>query len=241
MDLGPSSPADAAYLGPLMPEYPWVLPIPDARVVAPEGDPADVAETRESIRLAFIAALQQLPPRQRAVLILREVVRWPAADVAELLDTSVASVNSALQRARATMATRADDAASPAPVVQEAERALLAKYVDAFERYDISTLVTLLRDDAVQSMPPFAMWLRGPEDIGRWMLGPGEGCRGSRVLTTVANGCPAFGQYRIDPEGGHAPWGLHVLDISDGRVATITVFIEPALFPAFGLPTHLDP
>ena len=203
IDLGPSSPADASFLGPLMPEYPWLLPVPDARVVAPEGDPADVAETRETIRLAFVAALQQLPPRQRAVLILREVLRWPAADVAELLDTSVASVNSALQRARATLATNADIASAPLPPVKDAERALLAKYVDAFERYDISPLVALLRDDAIQSMPPYAMWLQGPADIAEWMLGPGAKCRGSRLLPTAANGAPAFGQYRVDPEGGH--------------------------------------
>jgi RNA polymerase sigma-70 factor (ECF subfamily) len=240
IDLGPSSPADASFLGPQMPEYPWVLPIPDARIAAPDGDPADVAESRETIRLAFIAALQQLPPRQRAVLILREVLRWPAADVAQLLETSVPSVNSALQRARATMATHADDASAPLPPVKEAERALLAKYVDAFERYDITEFVGLLRDDAIQSMPPYAMWLRGPADVGEWMLGPGAGCRGSRLLPTSANGVPAFGQYRVDPEGGHAPWGLHVLEISEGRVDTITIFLDPALFPAFGLPTHLD-
>ena len=160
MDLGPSSPADVSFLGPLMPEQPWVLPVPDARVVAEDGDPAQVAETRETIRLAFIAALQHLPARQRAVLILREVLRWPAAEVAELLDASVASINSALQRARATLAARAPSSAVPA-TAEATDRALLARYVDAFERYDISQLVALLREDAIQSMPPYAMWLRG--------------------------------------------------------------------------------
>jgi RNA polymerase sigma-70 factor, ECF subfamily len=240
IDLGPSSPADASFLGPRMLTYPWLLPIPDAQVIAPEGDPAEVAETRETIRLAFVAALQQLPPRQRAVLILREVLRWPAADVAELLDTSVAAVNSALQRARATLAAQAGEAAAPRPPVQEAERALLADYIDAFERYDISALVALLRHDAIQSMPPYAMWLRGATVIGEWMLGPGAGCRGSRLLPTAANGAPAFGQYRVDPEGGHTAWGLQVLELTREGVAAITVFLDPALFPAFGLPGHLD-
>jgi RNA polymerase sigma-70 factor, ECF subfamily len=240
MDLGPSSPADIAFLGPSMPEYPWVLPVPDARVVAEDGDPAEVAESRETIRLAFIAALQHLPARQRAVLILREVLRWPAAEVAELLDSSVASINSALQRARATLAAHPLSSAVPAAPVEESERALLARYVDAFERYDISSLVALLREDAIQSMPPYAMWLRGATEIAEWMLGPGADCRGSRLLATGANGAPAFGQYRVDPEGGHRPWGLQVLEISDGRVVQITNFLDPELFPAFGLPTHLD-
>ena len=204
MDLGPSSPADVSFLGPLMPEQPWVLPVPDARVVAEDGDPAQVAETRETIRLAFIAALQHLPARQRAVLILREVLRWPAAEVAELLDASVASINSALQRARATLAAQAPSSSVPA-TAEATDRALLARYVDAFERYDISQLVALLREDAIQSMPPYAMWLRGATDIGAWMLGPGAQCRGSRLLATAANGAPAFGQYRVDPEGGTCP------------------------------------
>jgi RNA polymerase sigma-70 factor (ECF subfamily) len=240
IDLGPASPADPSFLGPLMPEYPWLLPVPDARVMT-EGDPAEVAEERETIRLAFVAALQRLPARQRAVLILREVLRWPAAEVAELLETSVASVNSALQRARATLATHADSASAPLPPVEAAQRVLLAKYVDAFERYDMSALIALLREDAVQSMPPYAMWLQGAADIVEWMLGPGAGCRGSRLLPATANGGPAFGQYRVDPEGGHKAWGLQVLEMSAGRVTAITNFLVPELFPAFGLPTHLDP
>ncbi len=240
VDMGPSSPPDPALLGPQLPDHPWLLPVPDARVMT-DGDPADVAEKRESIKLAFVAALQHLPARQRAVLILREVLRWPAAEVAELLETSVASVNSALQRARATLAAHADSDPVPRPRVEAAERALLAKYVDAFERYDMSALVALLRDDAIQSMPPYAMWLRGAGDIVKWMTGPGADCRGSRLLPTTANGCPAFGQYRVDPGGGHTPWGLQVLEISAGRVTTISHFLVPDLFPAFGLPSRLEP
>jgi RNA polymerase sigma-70 factor (ECF subfamily) len=179
------------------------------------------------------------------VLILREVLHWHATEVAELLDTSVASVNSALQRARATMASHtaegADIAALPADS-DPAARALLDRYVAAFESYDIPAIVKLLREDAIQSMPPFAMWIRGAESIGRWMLGPGIGCLGSRLLPTAANGCPAFAQYRVDPKGGHTPWGLHVLHVSGGQVAELTVFIDvdATLFRFFGLPTHLD-
>jgi RNA polymerase sigma-70 factor (ECF subfamily) len=242
MDLGPSSPADASFLGPQLHDYPWVGPIADTRLYD-DGDPADVAASRDTIRLAFIAALQHLPARQRAVLILREVLRWQASEVAELLDSSVASVNSALQRARATLSEHAGNTSlseSPASAVEAEQQALLARYVDAFERYDMSQLVSLLREDAVQSMPPYAMWLRGADDITQWMLGPGAGCRGSRLLATFANGSPAFGQYRVDANGGHAPWGLQVLEISGGRVAEITNFLDPALFPAFGLPIHLD-
>jgi RNA polymerase sigma-70 factor (ECF subfamily) len=245
MDLGPSSPADVSFLGPQRPEYPWVLPIPDAQVINDEGDPAEVAAGRESIRLAFIAALQHLPARQRAVLILREVLRWQATEVAELLDTTVASVNSALQRARTTLAERINESDTPdgadaRATVDADQKDLLANYVDAFERYDTSRLVALLRDDAVQSMPPFAMWLQGSQEIIRWMLGPGIDCKGSRLLPTFANGRPAFGQYRVDPAGGHTPWGLHVLELSSGRIVELTVFLDADLFPVFGLPTHLD-
>jgi RNA polymerase sigma-70 factor, ECF subfamily len=246
MDMGPASPADPIHLGPLLTDHPWVLPIPDAQVFGDgddRGDPAEVAASRESVRLAFVAALQHLPARQRAVLILREVLRWQATEVAELLDTSVASVNSALQRARATLASL--DLGSGAPAGPDAnqdakQKALLARYVDAFERYDMSQLVTLLREDAIQSMPPYAMWLRGADEIVRWMLGAGIGCRGSRLLPAAANGRPAFGQYRIDPDGGHAPWGLHVVEISGDRIVELTVFLDARLFPVFGLPTHLD-
>ena len=206
MEMGPSSAPVESLLGPMLPEATWITPIPDA-AVAPEGvDPAEVAEYRESIRLAFVAALQHLPARQRASLILCEVLRWQASEVAELLDMSVPAVNSSLQRARATLR---DLPTEPGPATLDvADAELLERYVDAFERYDIDRLVTLLHEDAVQSMPPFAMWLRGAENIGRWMVEPGpSACRGSRLLATSANGCPAFGQYKPDPAGGHAPVG----------------------------------
>jgi RNA polymerase sigma-70 factor (ECF subfamily) len=165
-------------------------------------------------------------------------LHWRAAEVAELLDTSVASVNSALQRARSTLADRDLDAAQPR-VVEADQRELLARYVDAFERYDIDSLVTLLHEDAIQSMPPYAMWLRGPTEIGRWLLGPGFGCKGSRLIPTTANGCAAFGQYRVDPAGGHAPWALQVIEVSGDRITGFHSFLDTNLFAAFGLPDHL--
>jgi RNA polymerase sigma-70 factor (ECF subfamily) len=248
MDLGPSSIVDPAAARPTLPEATWVLPVPDERVIADDGDPAEVAASRETVRLAFIAALQHLPARQRAVLILRDVLRWRALEVAELLESSVASVNSALQRARSTLAAR--DLGSPTPGAVDAEQqALLARYVDAFERFDVARLVALLHDDAVQSMPPHAMWLRGSTDIGRWLLGPGIGCRGSRLLPTAANGCAAFGQYRPDGRGGHRPWALQVVEVSGERISGLHNFLvrtpasgagrQTELFAAFGLPAHL--
>jgi len=181
-----------------------------------------------------VTALQHLPPRQRAALILCEVLKWQASEVAELLDTSVAAINSALQRARATLAT-----VSTADRAAEVDAELLAKYVDAFERYDVTSLVKLLADDAIQSMPPYAMWLRGAENIGAWLLGPGAGCHGSKLIPVSANGLPAFGQYRVDPEGGHTPWALQVLEVSDGRITGFHAFLDTRLFEAFGLPAHL--
>jgi RNA polymerase sigma-70 factor (ECF subfamily) len=239
MDLGPSGTTDS-FLGATLPEHAWVQPIPDTRVLPDDGDPAELAEVRETIRLAFVTALQHLPPRQRAVLILREVLRWQASEVAELLDTSVASVNSALQRARATLATRDLDASKPRAVDADQE-ALLARYVDAFERYDIASLVSLLHDDAIMSMPPYDFWLRGAVEMGRWFLGPGIGCRGSRLVATAANGCAAFGSYRADPQGGHYAWALQVIDISDDRIVGHHNFVDTSLFAAFGLPAHLEP
>jgi RNA polymerase sigma-70 factor (ECF subfamily) len=239
MEMGPSSPADPAHLGPLLAENLWTTPVPDSRVLPTNVDPAEVAEAKETIRLAFVAALQHLPARQRAVLILREVLRWQATEVAELLDTSVASVNSALQRARATLAAQDLSASKPQAVAADQEE-LLARYVDAFERYDIEQLVALLHHDAIQSMPPYAMWMQGRDDIVRWLLGAGIGCRGSRLLPTQANGCPAFGQYRIDPAGGHAPWALQVIEISGDRISALNSFLDTNLFALFGLPAHLD-
>ncbi|MGQ0616624.1 MAG: sigma-70 family RNA polymerase sigma factor [Acidimicrobiia bacterium] len=244
MDLGPSSSADSD-LGPMLPEHAWVQPVPDSRVLPPEGDPAELTETRETIRLAFVAALQHLPARQRAVLILREVLRWQASEVAELLDTSVASVNSALQRARATLAARTrDTAAAAADPVDVDQRELLARYVDAFERYDIPRLVELLHEDAVLSMPPFPLWLRGPSEIGHFFLGQGIGCRGSLLVPTAANGGAAFGSYKPDPAGGYSPWAIQVIETSGDRIVghhNFLDFMDLDLFAAFGLPARLDP
>jgi RNA polymerase sigma-70 factor (ECF subfamily) len=243
IDMGPASPPDESFLGPVLIEVPWVSALPDAGAAPESSDPADVAEYRESVRLAFITALQHLPARQRAALILCEVLRWPAAEVAQLLDTSVAAVNSSLQRARATLGDL-DGEVHPVSLDDE-NRVLLDRYVDAFERYDIERLVSLLHDDAFQSMPPFAMWLRGAANIGRFMLEPGpSACRGSILLPVSANGCPAFGQYKPDPDGGYAPWAIQVLEITGGKVLGMNFFLDildpERLFPSFGLPLHLD-
>ena len=236
MDLGGSSSADA-FDGKVLPENVWVTPIPDSRVVPDDGDPAELAAQRETIRLAFVAALQALPARQRAVLILCEVLRWQAGEAAELLDTSVASVNSALQRARATLAAR-DGGGHHEPLDAE-QRALLAKYVTAFERYDINSLVALLHDDVVMSMPPFPFWLSGPVEVGKWFLGEGSVCRGSRLLAVTANGSAAFGSYHLDPAGGHAPWSIQVIEMRSDRIVGHHNFLDTTLFPYFGLPEHL--
>jgi RNA polymerase sigma-70 factor, ECF subfamily len=244
MDLQPAASADNP-LPPPLPETTWIEPIPDSRTVQTGGDPAEVAVARESIRLAFVAALQHLPPRQRAVLILREVLHWRAEEVAELLETTVASVNSALQRARATLAARNDGAGArtsePARPLDAEQQALLARYVEAFERYDMDALTSLLHEDATWNMPPYDLWLQTHADIVHWCLGPGIGCQGSRLIPTMANGSPAFGQYKPDPDGGLAPWSVQVLEIADGKIAGITFFLDTArFFPLFGLPPHLD-
>ncbi|MDQ1705312.1 MAG: polymerase sigma-70 factor, subfamily [Frankiaceae bacterium] len=237
MDL--SSPVAATTPpGNMQPEAAWIEPMPDSELAV---DPADRAVMQESVRLAFVAALQHLPARQRAVLILREVLAWPAAEVAELLDTTVVSVNSALQRARSTLAASQLTGDGRAQSLGEPERALLARYVDAFQRYDIDTLVTLLHEDASISMPPYEMWLQGREDLRGWYLGYGIGCRGSRLIATVANGSPAFAQYRASgPDGRHEPWSLQVLELSAGRIAHIHHFLDTTLFARFGLPAHPD-
>jgi RNA polymerase sigma-70 factor (ECF subfamily) len=241
MDLAgdPYPPVPASLAG-RRPQTAWIEPVLDRQVLPEDGDPAEQAVARESIRLAFIAALQHLPPRQRAVLILREVLRWKAEEVAGLLDSTVASVNSALQRARATLA---DLDARPAPrSLDDDDRELLAKYLDAFERYDIEAFVQLLHEDATQHMPPFEMWLRGASDIGTWMRGPGSECAGSRVFPVWANGSPAVAQYRPRAGGGHEPWGLHVLETQEGKVAHISSFLDldAGLFVKLGLPAAFD-
>jgi RNA polymerase sigma-70 factor (ECF subfamily) len=240
MDLSgsPWQPVEAS-LAARRPGTAWVEPILDRRVLPETDDPAERAVAQETIRLAFVAALQHLPPRQRAVLLLREVLRWKAEEVARLLETTVASVNSALQRARATLA---GIEGLPEPRdLDDDERDLLARYVDTFERYDIDGFVALLHEDATQHMPPFEMWLRGAEDIGTWMLGPGSGCRGSRAMATRANGSPAVAQWRPLDGGGFTPWALHVLEVRDGRVAHISSFLnlDNELFLRLGLP--VDP
>jgi RNA polymerase sigma-70 factor, ECF subfamily len=266
MGLGGPQPAEVENLGQVLPEETWVEPVPDDRVLPHDGDPAQVAVGRESIRLAFVAALQYLPPKQRAVLLLREVLRWQASEVAELLETSVASVNSALQRARATMAARAhwdssgvdgepadgDDhgpggAAGTGPSARadqelgDDEKLLLERYLDAFERYDMDALVAILHADATLSMPPYPLWMRGTDDIVRWMVGPGWECEGSRLLPVAVNGTFGFGQYRRAEGGGYEPWALQVIETDGERVVAINAFLDTAAwFPLFGLPERLE-
>ena len=240
MDLGPAAAPVEANLA-LRPEGTWVEPMPSS-LVATDADPAEIVSSRESVRLAFVAALQHLPPRQRAVLILCEVLRWQASEVAELLETSTASVNSALQRARATLDARELNTTNPADPLSDGDRELLARYVDAFERYDMTALTALIHEDATQSMPPYDLWLAGRDDILTWWTGPGIGCKNSRVIPTVAaNGAPAFGQYKPSAAGdGHEPWALQVVEIAEGRVVEFTFFLDTQrVFPLFGLPDRL--
>ena len=227
MDLGPAGEPVAENLR--TPDVPWLQPIPD---------PADEAVEKETIKLALVGALQHLPPKQRAVLILCEVLRWQAVEAAELLETTVASVNSALQRARATLET----VEAPSSTPEEVDPELLDRYVAAFEAYDMDALTSLIHEDATQSMPPFDLWLSGRDDIFTWWFGPGIGCKGSRVIPTVAaNGSPAFGQYKPAEGGGYEPWALQVLEIRDGKVGEFSFFLDTeTLFPLFGLPARLD-
>ena len=249
VDLADAGTADTPVGAPL-PETTWVLPIADGQVVDPDADPAASAADRESLRLAFVAALQHLPARQRAVLILREVLRWSAKEVAEVLETSVPSVNSALQRARATLDELAlQDGDAPARPSDEDERRLLEQYLEAFAEYDVDRIVALLRYDVVFDMPPLALWLRGSEQVGRFMLGQGADCRGSKVIGLVANGCPAFASYKPDAESGDwLPWSLTVLEPVAGESASPAVagvhnflqpLLSPALFRSFDLPDRL--
>jgi RNA polymerase sigma-70 factor (ECF subfamily) len=236
-ETGPSGTVD----DPLVekPRTHWLEPIPDACILPPDGDPSELAILRQSVRLAFVAALQHLPPRQRAVLLLTEVLGWSASEVAESLDTTVAAVNSVLQRARATLAVRDLDLA-PAGELTEEQSKLLDRYVDAFERYDVDGLTALLHQDATLSMPPYTLWLRGPDAIRTWLLGRGSGCRGSRLVPTSANGLPAFGQYRQAEDGSHRPWSLTVLELAGDRISAWNAFLDTgALFPLFGLPSRL--
>jgi RNA polymerase sigma-70 factor (ECF subfamily) len=241
MDFGPAGTADDQ-LGDPLPEVTWIEPIPNGRVLPNDGDPAEVTEQRESVRLAFIAALQHLPAKQRAVLIFREVLRWKAEEVAELLETSVQSVNSALQRARATIAASNITDEMPSELDEE-QRKLVTRYVKAFESYDMDALTSVLHDDAMWNMPPYGLWLQTHEDVVKWCLGPGIGCRGSRLIPVEANGQPAFGQFKPSPDGQSLePWSLQVLEVSGDRLSGITFFLDTdRLFPLFGLPDRLDP
>jgi RNA polymerase sigma-70 factor (ECF subfamily) len=229
MDLGPA----------VEPLFENLAELPEVTWITPLATPDELAEQRDTLRLAFVAALQHLPPKQRAALILCEVLKWQASEAAELLETSVASVNSALQRARATLATA--DISAPAKLDDET-RALLDRYVAAFEVYDIDRLTELLHEDAIQSMPPYSMWLKGRDDLFAWWLGPGIGCKDSKLLPVgLVNGMPGWGQYKPDPNGGREPWSLIVPEVSDGRIVELTFFLDTKqLFPLFGLPDHID-
>jgi RNA polymerase sigma-70 factor (ECF subfamily) len=218
-------------------EY-WIEPIADVRALPADSDPSERAMLKQSIRLAFVAALQKLAAKQRAAVLLIDVLGFSAAEAAETLETSVAAVNSALQRARAALG---DAPLREAADLSDVQQKLVNEYVAAFERYDVDSLVTLLRRDATFSMPPYALWLEGPDAVRSWMLGLGCGCRGSRLVQTGACGLPAFGQYRIDPAGGRKPWALIVLEISGDRITGVNSFLDTeTLFPRFDLPRRLD-
>ncbi|MFI6642138.1 sigma-70 family RNA polymerase sigma factor [Streptomyces sp. NPDC050504] len=241
MDLTAPTPVAQAQLN-SRPEITWLEPVPDGRVLPSVADPAETAVERETIRLAFVAALQHLPPKQRAVLILREVLAWKASEVAELLELTVASVNSALQRARATLAEHAPASSDTADPLDEEQQKLLERYVAAFEGYDMAALTKLLHEDATLSMPPYDLWLRGHDDIVGWMLGVGEVCRGSRLVATVANGTPAFAHYHPSQsgDGSFDPWALMTIEIVDGKISGITSFLDvKRWFPLFDLPERL--
>ena len=233
MEEGPAGTIDDVLTS--APRSHWLEPIPDALVVPPEADPAERLALQQSVRLAFVAALQHLPPKQRAALLGVEVLGWSATEVADALETTVASVNSALQRARATLADRPNASSEPLP---DGKNALLERYVQAFERYDVDALAGLLREDATFSMPPFSLWLRGPASIRGWLVGPGAECRGSRLVPAgTSGGHPAFGQYRPNDAGGHFAWALIVLELAGDGIAAWNAFLDvETMFPLFDLP-----
>lgn len=242
MEMGPVGTTDDSLVE--LPRTHWLEPIPDVRAIPADGDPHERAVMKESIRLAFVAAMQHLPPRQRAALILTQVLNWSAAEVAESLGLTVAAVNSALQRARATLSeknlTRHVERQSQyqRTSLTDSQSALVNQFVAAFEAYDVSRLITLLREDATTSMPPYSLWLQGREPIAEWFLGRGAGCRGSRLVATSACGSPAFGQYR---ENGAQPWALIVLELDGDAISSMNYFLDTAtLFPKFGLPERLS-
>jgi RNA polymerase sigma-70 factor, ECF subfamily len=235
MDLSPASSADTP-LGTPAPDYVWVEPLPDAMAFG--ADPAERAAAKDSLRLAFVAAVQHLPAKQRAALIMREVLRFSAEETATTLEMSAASVNSALQRARSTMAKIAPAETEPLDGADAEQRRLVDSYVAAFERYDMEALTSLMHQDVVMSMPPFDLWVSGPDQVAAFMLGTGSECRGSKLVPTAANGLPAFGHYKPTGEPGvFTPWSLMVLEIERGALSGLNFFLDAArLFPKFGLP-----
>ena len=242
LEMGPVGTTDDALIE--LPRTHWLEPVPDACAIPANSDPHEEAVLRESIRLAFVAAMQHLPPRQRAALLMTQVLNWSATEVSDSLGMSTAAVNSALQRARATLAEKnlerhVERRSQYAPAMLTAsQEALVDRYVEAFEAYDVTSLTALMREDATTCMPPYSLWLQGRDTIARWMLGRGAGCRGSRLVRTFANGAPAFAQYR---NGGDQPWALVVLDLDGDHIASSTFFLDTeTLFPRFGMPSRLD-
>ncbi len=218
-------------------EVPWLEPVPDAMVGADEADPAAIVANRASVRLALVAALQHLPPRQRAVLVLRDVLKWRAAEVAVVLDVSTTAVNSMLQRARAQLQQAGLTEDSVVEPSDPAQRALLDRYARALEDKDVATIVRLFTEDARWEMPPFVGWYHGPDAIARLIdrqcpAGPGQ----LRMLPTRANGQPAFGMYMLGEDGAFHPFQLHVVDLADGGIRHVAAFFDVTLFPLFGLP-----
>lgn len=239
MDLSAPAHPDTP-LPPPQPDYLWVEPIPDT--LAYGADPAEHAATKDTLRLAFVAACQHLPATQRAILIMREVLRFSANETAEALTMSPASVNSALQRARATISKVKPAETDVYDHTDENQRRLVDDFVTAFESYDMDALTSLLKADVALSMPPIEFWFRGPENVAAFMLGTGSVCRDSRMVRLPgANGCPAFGHYHhTDEPGVFTPWSITVLELSDGAISGLHFFLDAArLFPLFGLPMEL--
>ena len=215
----------------------WIQPIADHLLVAPGADPADAAVKTDTVRLAFIAALQHLAPRQRAILILRDVLRWKSSEVAELLDTTVTAVDSALRRARSTLAHVDEYTATVAPT-SDAQHRLLARYVEAFERLDVDALVALLREDATLSMPPYPLWLRGRQAWRDWFeRGTGSDCRDHRLIRIAVNGSPGFAAYRLfEDNRTYQPFTIQVLEVAADGIAAVHAFLDPDLFARFDVP-----
>lgn len=237
MDLRPVCTTEEPLVVPS--EARWIEPIPDAAAIPADADPSEILALRQSIRLAYVAALQHLPPKQRAALLLAEILEWPVAEIAESLSTTVAAINSALQRARATLANK--DLGAPARPLSEEQHGLVDRFVDAFQRYDMDALAAVLHEDATMCMPPFDLWLQGHASIRGWMLGRGAACSGSRLVPVEASGSPAFGQYKRSPDGRFLPWALVVLELDGTGITGMSYFLDTAaLFPRFGLPPELE-